>query len=129
MDITPLSEEGRKLVQGYGKGRIRISGEVFETPVAVTPESVMPWPVDPAALAGADGALALSAADFPVRREEADVLLLGCGARALFVPPALRAALREKGFSLDAMDTGAACRTYNALMMEGRRVCALLIPV
>ena len=46
-----------------------------------------------------------------------------------FVPPALRNALRTAGIVIDAMDTGAACRTYNVLMSEDRRVAAALIAV
>ena len=43
-------------------------------------------------------------------------------------PPALRAALGTRGLSIESMDTGAACRTYNVLMAEDRRVAAALIP-
>jgi uncharacterized protein len=95
----------------------------------VTPESCVEWKVEAANLAPDDFNLALTADDFPVNKEEADVLLLGCGAKALFIPGPLKKALRERGFSIDAMDTGAACRTYNTLMLEGRRVCAFLVPV
>ncbi|HET6224238.1 MAG TPA: Mth938-like domain-containing protein, partial [Dongiaceae bacterium] len=58
-----------------------------------------------------------------------DLLLVGCGARMAPLPPALRQALRQIGVVMEPMDTGAACRTYNVLMAEGRRVCAALIAV
>ena len=58
-----------------------------------------------------------------------DVLLLGCGAKAAMVPKALRAAVRAEGVVIEAMDTGAACRTFNLLMAEGRRAAAALIAV
>ncbi len=45
-----------------------------------------------------------------------------------FVPPALRTGLRQMGVVIDAMDTGAACRTYDVLLTEGRRVAAALLP-
>jgi uncharacterized protein len=66
-----------------------------------------------------------------VGTEEAiEILLLGCGRRMLQVPPSLRAELRQIGVVIDAMDTGAACRTYAVLLTEGRRVAAaLLLPV
>jgi uncharacterized protein len=54
---------------------------------------------------------------------------VGCGARSVFVPPPLRAALKEIGLSLEVVDTGSACRTYNVLLAEGRRVAAALIPL
>ena len=56
-----------------------------------------------------------------------EILLIGCGARVAMLDPALKAALKERGIGCDAMDTGAACRTYNVLMAEARRVVAALI--
>jgi uncharacterized protein len=56
-------------------------------------------------------------------------LLIGCGARMAFVPRALRDALKAGGIACDGMDTGAACRTYNVLLAEDRRVAAALIAV
>ena len=44
---------------------------------------------------------------------------LGCGARAVFVPPDLRAALKAAGLGLEVVDTGSACRIYNVLLAEG----------
>ena len=57
-----------------------------------------------------------------------EILLLGCG-RGRLINSTLRAAIRARGPVLDAMDTGAACRTYNILMTEERRVVAALLPV
>ena len=56
-----------------------------------------------------------------------DVLLIGCGARIAPIPKAVRDGLRKAGIGADTMDTGAACRTYNVLASEGRRVAAALI--
>ena len=58
-----------------------------------------------------------------------DLLLLGCGAAMRPVAPALRAALRKAGIAVEPMDTGAACRTFNVLLAEGRRVAAALVAV
>jgi uncharacterized protein len=63
------------------------------------------------------------------RARAVELLLFGQGPRMLLVPPALRQGLREAGIVLEPMDTGAACRTYNVLMAEGRLVAAALIPV
>ena len=57
------------------------------------------------------------------------ILLLGLGRRMTGLPVALRAALRSNGIILEAMDTGAACRTYNVLVGEERRVAAALLPM
>ena len=58
-----------------------------------------------------------------------ELLVLGCGARAVFVPPDLRATLKAAGMGLEVVDTGSACRIYNVLLAEGRRVAAALIPL
>ena len=58
-----------------------------------------------------------------------EILLVGTGKRLVPLHPMLKAQLRERGIGADPMDTGAACRTYNVLMAEGRRVAAALIAV
>jgi len=58
-----------------------------------------------------------------------ELLVVGCGARAIFVAPDLRAELKGAGMALEVVDTGSACRIYNVLLAEGRRVAAALIPV
>jgi len=75
---------------------------------------------------------ALTAEDFqPIIDDisNIDVVLMGTGAQMQFLPAPLKKALRVQGLSIDVMDTGAACRTYNVLMAEGRRVVTLLMPV
>jgi uncharacterized protein len=57
------------------------------------------------------------------------VLLLGCGKGMSVVPRDVKAALRQAGIVVEPMDTGAACRTYNVLLTEGRDVAAALIAV
>jgi len=64
-----------------------------------------------------------------IARGGVEILLLGCGRRMAMVPSALRARLKAAGIVVDAMDTGAACRTYSVLLAEGRRVAAALLPV
>jgi len=57
---------------------------------------------------------------------EAEIILLGCGSKQLFAPPALLGAFIAKGMGLETMDTAAACRTFNILAGEGRHVAAIL---
>ncbi len=122
----PAPHPDRKIVDAYGKGAFTIRGDVFRGPIVLLPDGVLPWTYgDIAALAAADFAQ-LTALD-PVRRPS--ILLIGMGARALFVTPAVRAELRAAGIVADMMDTGAACRTYNVLLAEERRVAACLVPV
>jgi uncharacterized protein len=58
-----------------------------------------------------------------------ELLLVGTGGRMAQIDRTLRQALRADGVVVEVMDTGAACRTYNVLMAEGRRVAAALIAV
>lgn len=125
MDITPLVRADRQIIQSYGAGSFKVSGKIFNGPVVVFPDRVEPWafsgPID--ALETEDLRPLFDAA------EEIDVALLGCGESMLFVPPSVKKPLAEKNIALETMDTGAACRTYNVLMAEGRRVAVLLVPV
>lgn len=123
MDITPLIAADRQVIQSYGAGRFKVSGQAYETPVLVTPDETIVWPFS-------GDIAALTPDDFTLMTgKNIEILLLGCGPRAAFIKPALKAALKEKGFILEAMDTGAACRTYNVLLAEGRQVAAALIPL
>lgn len=125
MDITPLIPQGAQIIQSYADGRFRVSNVVYDGGVIVFTDHAVSWPV-----AGAIGAL--SVADFKAlidQSDELDVVLVGCGKVMPVMPFALRSALKAAGISVEFMDTGAACRTYNVLMAEGRRVAAALMPV
>lgn len=61
--------------------------------------------------------------------DDIDILLVGCGPTFAAIPKGLRAALKDAGIILEWMDTGAACRTFNVLVAEERRVAAALIAV
>lgn len=126
MDITPLVPEGRQIIEGYGNGGFRIAGTVHGGSCLVFPERSETWPV------ASFDALTLEALA-PVieagRAGAVEFLLLGCGMRLTPVPGAIRTALKEAGVGVEPMDTGAACRTYNVLMAEGRRIAAALIAV
>lgn len=124
MDITPAIPEGRQVVSAYGDGRIRISGTAWEQPVLVFPTRTVPWPITGLEDITPESLDAVLTAD-PV----VEVLLIGTGPRMQLLPAALRQALQARGLPFDAMDTGAACRTYNVLVAEDRRVAAALIPV
>lgn len=124
MDITPLAPEGRQIIQGYGEGRFRITGVAYEHPVIVFPEHTLPWDVGSVDDMTLDNLGAVFA-----HQPQVDILLIGCGRRMMPVPPSLRVEMRERGVTADSMDTGAACRTFNVLTLEDRRVAAALIPV
>ncbi len=125
MDVTPLVRSDLKVIQSYKNGSFRISGQAYSSAVIIASNTVSEWVV-PEKLSD------ITPGHFEMLSQinnEIDVLLLGTGPQMQFFPPALREALKEKGLSVDAMDTGAACRTYNVLAAEGRRVAAALLPV
>jgi len=63
----------------------------------------------------------------PVLAWQPEIILLGTGARQVFPPPQLIAAIMARGVGLEVMDTGAACRTFNVLSSEDRRVAVALL--
>jgi uncharacterized protein len=124
LDITPRVPAGRQLIQGYGDGGFRIAGEVHRGPVLVLPERTLPWSVlDP------EGITADSLAELTANVTSSRILVVGCGSRFVPRPESLGENLRGAGVALEWMDTGAACRTFNVLLIEGRDVAAALIPV
>lgn len=124
MDITPAIPEGRQVVQSYGDGLFRISGFVWKQPVLITPQWSAPWAVESLETITLDSFTPLLDASPSI-----EIVLIGCGPRMALISPILRAALKERGIMSDLMDSGAACRTYNVLMAEDRRVAAAVLPV
>ncbi|MDD9991405.1 MAG: Mth938-like domain-containing protein [Rhodospirillales bacterium] len=123
MDITPLVPEGRQIIESYGDDGFRISGERYPGSVIVWPEGVVPWAISAIEAAVIETLHAVFSTEPPI-----EILLIGSGATFEMAPAALRSALGTRGVSVESMDTGAACRTYNVLMAEDRRVAAALIP-
>jgi uncharacterized protein len=122
MDLTPLVPAGRQVIERYGQSGFRIAGVIWRGPVVVFPDLTTPWPV-------ADGGAITSDALQPVvEHGGVQILLLGLGRRMGTVSHELRAVLRQAGIVIEAMDTGAACRTYNVLVAEERHVAAALLP-
>ena len=123
-DITPAVPLGYQLIQSYGNGRFTISGQTYDHPVIIFPEQTVVWqPVDLTKPTLEAFSSVFDAAP-PV-----DILLIGCGSVTLFIPPLFREKIKKKGVVLEPMDTGSACRTYNVLLTEERRVAAALVPV
>lgn len=124
MEITPLIPEGRQIIESYGDGRFRVSGVPLEGSLMVLPTATFPWSAADVAGITLDSLGPLLSSDPPL-----EILLVGTGKRLVPLHPMLKAQLRGRGIGADPMDTGAACRTYNVLMAEGRRVAAALLAV
>ena len=124
MDLTPLVPVGRQIIESYGDRRFRVTGVVLHGSVLVFPERTLAWPVtDIASVTGESLASVIDPA------ERIELLLLGCGPRLVQIPRRLRDLLGRAKIAVEPMDTGAACRTYNVLAAEERRVAAALIAV
>ncbi len=126
MDITPLINKGQQVIVSYANAVFKVSGSSYEHAIIVTPEKTLTWDIG-----GVSDVSKLHFKHFSYlteRSNEIDVLLLGCGKNMVFMPKELKLNLKSAGLSVDIMDTGAACRTYNILMSEGRRVACALLP-
>ena len=122
MDLTPVVPSDRQVIERYAPSGFRVSGVIYQGPVLVFPDRTVSW--------GATNPATVSWESLAPVIEHGDVriLLLGLGRTMSPMPASLRTALRAAGIVLEAMDTGAACRTYNVLVAEGRHVAAALIP-
>jgi uncharacterized protein len=119
MELTQIAQPGRQVIERYGPSGFRVSGQIHLGPVLVFPDRTIAWQ---------DAAITEAALAPVVAHGGVELLLLGLGRRMAPVAPALRAALKAHGIAVEAMDTGAACRTYNLLVAEDRRVAAALLP-
>ena len=119
MELTPLVQPGRQVIERYGPSGFRVSGTIYLGPVLVFPERTIAW--EGAAIS--DEGLAAVAEHGGV-----ELLILGLGRRMAPVAAALRGRFKARGIAIEAMETGAACRTYNVLLAEDRHVAAALLP-
>jgi len=122
MEFSTSVPENRQVIESYGAGRFRVSGVEHSGSVLVFQDRTVPWSV-----AGMDDLAADSFASIIAAEPSVEILVLGCGKTLQFLTPDLRSVLRDHAIGCDVMDTGAACRTYNILIAEERRVAAALI--
>lgn len=112
-------------IDAFGEGGFRVAGARRDGHILIIDGTTKAWTVsgDPKALAASDFDAFLSRADRP------DMVVLGLGEKLVHPPGEVRKAFREAGVGLEVLDTATACRTYNLLAGEARRVCAALIAV
>jgi len=122
MKIHLESGIGQNLIQTYAPGQITINHKPYSQSVIVTPADIQSWP--PQRFDEMLGEHFELLAGLPV-----EVVLLGTGSQLRFPTPRLTRALVDANIGLEVMDTGAACRTYNILMSDGRRVAAALLMI
>ena len=112
-------------IDAFGEGGFRVAGARRDGNILIIDGTTKDWAVspDPKALNAGDFTAFLNRSDPP------DMVVLGIGETLAHPPADVRQAFREAGVGLEVLDTATACRTYNLLAGEARRVCAALIAV
>ena len=120
MKLTDETQRGINFIRGYAPGELRIGEDVVRTSCIVTADRVQEWAPQSAA--------AITLADLqPVLDIAPEIIVLGTGERQQFPDAALMGAILSRGIGCEVMSTGAACRTYNVLVSEDRKVAAVLM--
>ncbi len=117
MRLNEIAYNDSKPIDGYGPGFFRVGGTRIEGSIAVFPSGVKPWG------GFADTQTILDQA------ADIDVVFVGTGAEIAHLPASFRDVFDDAGIGVEPMASPAACRTYNVLLSEGRRVAVALIPV
>ena len=120
MKLHASGPSAAQTITGYGDDYVLVNGARRDSSVVVLPDRLVAWQ--------ATSFDALSVEDFAFLKSlEAEIVLLGTGARQRFPHPRLTAPLAAAGIGLEVMDVKAACRTYNILVAEERKVAAALL--
>lgn len=117
MRLVEMEFPDARPVEGYGPGFFRIGGEVHEGAMIAGPGGVLGW----GGLSDTDPLLAMA--------EEIDVLFVGTGPEIAHIPRALRDSLEAANVGVEIMASPTACRSYNVLLSEGRRIALAVLPV
>jgi uncharacterized protein len=120
MKLTDDTQAGTNFIRAYDPGAIRVGERALHTNCIVTADQVLEWPVRTIA--------SLTPADLePIIALKPEIVILGSGETQAFPDPSVLGAVLSRGIGCEVMNTGAACRTYNVLVAEDRRVAAALI--
>lgn len=117
MQINEITYDDARPIDGYGPGFFRVGGERLDGAVIVTARAARVWQ-------GAHDTDALTAL-----AGEVDVILFGSGAVMTGAPPEILRAVEAAGMGVEPMASPQACRSYNILLAEGRRVALAALPV
>ena len=117
MRLTEISYGTAQPIDGYGPGFFRVGGHILRGSCLITPWDAGFW----GGFEDIDTPRALA--------DRIDVLFVGTGATIAHAPKPFRMAMEQSGIGIEAMNSPAACRTYNILLAEGRRIAAALLPV
>ncbi|SIS91347.1 Uncharacterized conserved protein, contains Mth938-like domain [Roseivivax lentus] len=117
MRLNEITFTDAQPVDGYGPGFFRIAGEAIEGPLCLSHRGTAAW----GGLEDAERLLDLA--------DDIDVLFVGTGPEIMHLPKDLHHRLEAAGIGVEVMASPSACRTYNVLLSEGRRVALAVLPV
>ncbi|SEK17572.1 Mth938-like domain-containing protein [Pacificibacter marinus] len=117
MHINEMAFDGAVPIDSYGPGFFRVQGQLHNGAMILMESEARAW-------GGYDDVAPLLALETRV-----DFIVFGTGTGLAYLPPALRSALDAVGIGAEVMATPTACRSYNILASEGRRVAVALLPV
>jgi uncharacterized protein len=121
MRFTEDSSSGINIIRAYGNGELRVNENLYRGGVILSAATV----IADANVQNLDDLLAMDVSR--ALALEPELVLLGTGARQVFPAPSFGAQFLRAGIGFEVMDTGAACRTFNVLVGEQRRVAAILL--
>ena len=121
MRFTQDPSSAIQLIRAYGGGELRINDDTYRGTVIVTASTVLSLPD----VRDMKDLVLLDVSR--IRALDPELILLGTGQRQIFPAASFRAQFLSAGIGFEVMDTGAACRTFNVLVAEQRRVVALLM--
>jgi len=124
VEFKEVTSQDETAISAYGDGGFRIGEQRSSGSILLTPIGYYPWGATDAASITLD-----SLQRVIDQKSDIDFLLIGMGENMAFLNKDLRAAMENINISVDIMSTGAAARTYNILLAEGRKVAAALIAV
>jgi uncharacterized protein len=117
MQLSEINFDGQPPIDGYGPGLYRVLGAVLEGAILVTKDGAKGWD-------GYDDLAPLIAA-----KDDYEVIFVGTGAEIAPLPRSVRVILEEAGVPFEVMGSPSACRTYNVMLSEERRVALAVLAV
>lgn len=118
LELEPNTD--KNFIQSYEPGLIKVNNVDYTTPLLITPDSLEPWNIE--------SIQALSEQQFQtiINQHNPEIIIVGTGITPTFLPASLILFVQQLKIGIESMTTAAACRTFNILLNEERRVVAML---
>ena len=122
MKLHLNTSDQRFVIQSYGEAHIILNNERHTSSLILTPNQRLQWAVDDVSLLDEEHLA-------PLLADEPELIVIGTGAKPCVPSPSVMRFFAQHGLGLEFVNTPTACRIYNILASEGRRVgCGLIIP-